>query len=146
MWTDHETHLIKQIFKSVLQLSQFKKVRMKNLVKLFVLRTFIRMKITVYPFEANVLYLHQNACAISTSKRLCSLQKRAAKFILHQKIKHTRNSFDDLQTMPFHVRVNFKTHLLMHKVFNDLAPPDLKFLFTGQCLCGSTRAIVPPAK
>ena len=85
-------------------------------------------------------------CAISTSKRLYSLQKRAAKLILHHKIKHTRTIFEELHIMPFHVRINFKTCLLVHKVFNNLAPPNLKCIFNFQCFYGSTRAIAPPAK
>ena len=32
--------------------------------------------------------------------------------------------------MPFHVRVDFKPCLLMHKVFNDLAPVNLKHTHT----------------
>ena len=64
--------------------------------------------------------------ALSTSKRLCSLQKHRAKLILHHKIKHTGTIFEELRITPFNVRVDFKTCLLMHKVFNDLVPPNLK--------------------
>ena len=85
-------------------------------------------------------------CALSTPKRLYPLQKRAAKLFLHHEIKHTRTISEELHIMPFHVCVDFKTCLPMHKVFNDLGPPNLRCLFNFQCLYGSARATVLSAK
>ena len=91
LWTDHVTHLIKQISNYVSNYHKLKHFLRKNLGK------------------------------------------------------HAGTIFEDLQIIPFHVRVDFKTCLLMHKVFNDLAPPILKFLFKFQCL-RLARAVVPSAK
>ena len=125
LWTDHVTHLIKQISKSVFQLSQIKKFLDEKSRKAFY-------------FGHSQWHLDYcspiwGKCAISTSKRLYSLQKRAVKLILHHKIKHTRTIFEELHIIPFHGRIDFKTCLLMHKVFNNLAPPNLKCIFKFQC-------------
>ena len=138
LWTDHVTHLIKNISKSVFQLSQIKKILNESSRKAFFFGHI----------QSHLEYCSPiwGKCAMSRSKRLCSLQKRAVKLILHQNIKHSENIFQDLHIMPFHIRVIYKTCLLMHRIFNDIAPQYLQCLFNFQCVHGSTRAILPPAK
>ena len=132
------THLIKQISKSVFQLSPNKKFLDEKSRKAFYFGHI----------QSHLDYCSPiwGKCAISTSKRLYPLQKHTAKLILHHKIKHTRTIFEELHIMPFHVCIDFKTYLLMHNVFNNLAPPNPKCIFNFQCFYGSARGIAPPAK